>query len=110
MLEAEKRYKLLLRLNVSESRCSICGRGFSHLTTTLGAAAADLGTGVQLGVVNSHALAVSATSITYIRTDTADAPVYLGLSDHKVGTRLTDIGAVEQQTDVFNLCVGTTQF
>jgi hypothetical protein len=70
--EAKKLFKILLHL---ESRRSICDRGFSHLTTTLGAPAADFGASFQLGVVNSQTLAVCAAPITYIRTDTTDTPI-----------------------------------
>src|SRR4051812_29586683 len=61
-------------------------------------------------VIPAHALAVFGTGTADIGADAAGEVVPLGLAEHKVGTGLADVGAIEQQRDMSRVCVLPSAF
>jgi len=74
----------------------------AHPPAGVGAAAAGIRTGFHLRII-AEPIAVLRTAIAHLRTDRADAAVQWRAAKHKVGARVADGGAVEQQPDVRRL-------
>jgi hypothetical protein len=73
-----------------------------HPLAAFGAASARLRTSLHLGVI-THLLATRRALLTYLSANTACARVQIRSEQHKVGARLADFSAGEQQLNVARL-------
>ena len=80
----------------------ILRRHAAHPPAGVGAAAAGVRAGFHLRIVTKP-IAVLCAAIAHLRAHRADAAVQWRAAEHKVGARVADGGAVEQQPDVCRL-------